>query len=312
MKKKFENIFDNDKLFFTLALSVCLFFATAYFKETTEKYNIYVVLSLGYWVSIASSIICVYFILKSSKLENTYNEGGSLYHWYDIKLNQRGTLWLIRAFEELLSKKLLGEKRLVIISPSANKGKYEKRLFEFLNDKGITSKFIVTDINLIDNHEENIKNEKSEYIFLNESNDAKDIANIIKKVGEDKTDVILDFEGCLWYIKEFNWYKNEQCVDDITDVLKRYNEVLNSGGLIIVDNTKTAGFEVVLRQFSNFISHFNLGLPEHSTGWYLQKIYNNKNYSRYKKFIDDNFTFHRIDVLNEKNKTMSVLCLKKK
>ncbi len=312
MKNTSRNVFNNDMLFLILALSICLFFGTYFLKENVEEYYLYVVLSSIYWLCIAVSIFCVYFIFKSSKLQNTYNQGGSLYHWYDIKLNQRGTLWLIRVFEKLLDKGLVNANKLIIASPSANKGTYEKRLYEFLIDKGIHSKFIVTDINIIDCHEENVKNENSEFVFLNESNDAKDIKSIIKKAGEDKVDIILDFEGCLWYIKEFNWYKGKRCADDVLNMLKKYNEVLNQGGMIIVDNTKTIFVELVLRQLSNLFSHLNLGLPEHSTGWYLQKIYNKKEFIEYKEYIDQNFTFNIVDIVNEKGKDISVLCFKKK
>ena len=313
MKNFFTKLISDFNIM-TLALLLCIlcFFGIDYLRQSTAFQSVYMFLNLMYWISLGTSMVCVYFVIKSSKLENVYNEGGNLYHWYDIKLNERGTLWLIRVFEELLKIDLLSQDKLVIVSPSANKGIYEKELFKFLCTKDINTKFIVTDINIIDNHEESIKEKSSEYVFLNESNDAKEIDNILKKVNEVNTDVILDFEGCLWYIKEFNWYKKEKCVSEVMEVLRRYNAVLNDDGMILVDNTKTRTIEVIIRQFSNLFSHFNLNLPEHSTGWYLQEIYKNKKYSYYKNFIDELFYIQTIDVINDKNKVMSVLCLKKK
>lgn len=308
----FKKIFSWRKYYdWLLFASIGIYFAAYYFTTYKEFSSFIYLFKTLYWLSLLIIVFLGIVILRTMKLDNAYNEGGGLYSWYDITIKQKGVEWLKNAFDKLLEKKLVSpEHRYVVVSPSANKGTYEKVLFEYLSKKGITNKFIITDLNLIDNHEENVINDAGEYIFIDQKNDAKNIKTILEKANEEKADIILDFEGCLWYTKEYNWHKKQKCIRLVIEVLDAYKNSLDDNGLVIVDDRKGPWYETIIREWMHFLRHLKFGARAHSTGSYLLRMYEKD--KDFKEYIDSNFEVYPLEVANEYGKDMSVMVYKKK
>lgn len=308
--KFLRNIFLKFDLLVLLAFinAFCFLFLYNLLNNGSVIYND--ILIIIYWIFFFGFLICSVMAINLTKLQNKYSKGGCIYNWYDTTLKLKGTLWLKNTFDQLQKKELINnDDKLVIISPSANKGTYEKELFNHMCQKNMHSKFIVTDLNLIDDYEQSFNNDYGEFIYLHEKNDAREVKQILNKVGESKADIIIDIEGCLWHFKEDNWFHKKKCIKLITDAFEKYYEVLQENGLIIIDNRAIPKYEVFLRYFSAFILHFKFGNGHYCTGHYLTKLYEKNKI--FKGYIDSNFKVYKIDALNEYGKIISSIIYKK-
>lgn len=297
-----------DKLIF---LNIILLYACI-LGEPYIHNNYFVLFSKAFYlVSIPMLLYFALTIAISLKPQNAYIKGGMLYDWYDYVLSCKGASWLNGIFEQLQEKGLIKySEKLVFISPSANKGIYEKSLFKYVSQKHIPNKFIVTDLSLIDNHEENETNSSGEYIYLYEQNNAKDIQNTLQKAGEQKANIIFDSIGCLWYIKELIPHKKLQCMSEMIEVLAIYSNALDKDGLIIIDNEPKNIFETLIREFNCFNKHLKFGAGPYSTGQYFEKL--SKKYPHFRNYINDNFDKYTFDTKGKRGRNVYVMVLKKK
>ncbi|MBV7271415.1 hypothetical protein I6U48_00575 [Clostridium sp. PL3] len=83
------------------------------------------------------------------------------------------------------------------MSPAVNKGIYEKFLYDDLKQKGISIKFVIADIDEIENHAAKGINDENLRFFLGK--EALKIGEYLLEAGETKADVIFDIKGSLWY-----------------------------------------------------------------------------------------------------------------
>lgn len=152
-----------------------------------------------------------------------YSPYGTLFKWYDrnYKYNQKKN-WLSEVAINLLKLGIDLNLPLILISPSGNKGKYEKDLAS----KFPQSKFVVTDYEIPFNHEQSQNN----FMYLNTENNALDIKEYLSEIGIDKVDVIWDIKGALWYSANPKVDKNM-----LMNLLKAYYSVLSNNGSIVID-----------------------------------------------------------------------------
>ncbi|ARR10762.1 hypothetical protein [Paenibacillus bovis] len=174
--------------------------------------------------------------LKKNEKDPYHPEIGSKRTWYDLNYEFNKKIKWTERVDALL--KLSGihliEKE-VVLSPSGNKGKYEKNL----SKKYPNTTFYATDFSLLSNHETSEGN----FIYLNQSNDAFHISAYTKQYDIKKIDVIWDIKGVIWY--------QAQNIDDLTALLTEYYSVLSDNGIIVIDAYKFNIFKNVLSELIN-------------------------------------------------------------
>jgi hypothetical protein len=245
-----------------ISIEIIMFFIGIYLIKTKPNYKIKLIDKIKLnnrlliWTAIALIIIAAKYILYmrystrfilgtvtltiltisiyAYERKDAYGKGGWLYRWYNANYKYLGKQWIRDIYKLLIDHKLIDLKskdEFVFISPSANKGKYEKDLFELTNQDRKNNIFIISDLEKIENHEcSSIGNNiKSRYIYM-ESKDAADIKNTIKAAGQSKVDIIWDIKGCIWH------RSTSKQVHELKEVLKNYHEVLKDNGVLIIDN----------------------------------------------------------------------------
>lgn len=256
-----------------------------------------VILSL---MALLSTLPITIYIMKH---KNPYEKGGYLYSWYDRTYKRMGYKWIIEVYEEIIKQKLLcfDNNEFVFISPSGNKGKYEEKLFEYISNKGIKNKFIVSDKNYIENHEESKSLEKGTYIYK-EKYDAINIKDTLKEEGISAVDIVWDLRGLLWYTLDKP--KKNPLTKDVFEV---YKNVLKDNGFIIVDNIEVTRYKAKLNNFIFSISGLKFGYEERSTYQFLCELMENN--EGFKNYLNDNFLKHKI--YSESNSKIGMVILKK-
>lgn len=189
--------------------------------------------------SIFAIIYATYLItdryLHKNEKDPYHPEIGSKRTWYDLNYEfNKKIKWTERVDALLKLNGIHLSEKEVVLSPSGNKGKYEKDL----SKKYPNTRFYTTDFSLISNHEPSEDN----FIYLDQSNDAFDISTYTKQYNIKKIDVIWDIKGAIWY------YPHN---DDLTILLTEYYNVLSDNGIIVIDVYKFNIFKNVLSELIN-------------------------------------------------------------
>lgn len=174
-------------------------------------------------------IVCSLPIILN-KPSKEYEPNGDLEHWYTERLTLLGTNWCFSFIDNLSD--LLSLPKFSFLSPSANKGVYEKAMFFHISQTH-TVQFYISDLACLESHELPVGgNSFFEYF---PQTDAKDIFHLI----DLPINVIFDMKGVLWHshLKQRKHF------------LKLYHESLADKGLLVVDCTNANFFSCVVAQY---------------------------------------------------------------
>ena len=206
-------------IIFNVLYPMTLVIAFIDFELFKNMYKVLICLTVLFVIGIVTRIIY-------EKQNNGYAMKGHLYEWYDRTVSLVGIDWIYKILVRAIPEKLSDEDELVIVNVSANRGVYDKYLFEKLtNDKKHVDMRLM-DREVIYQHVTAVDNSfgKLEYY---ESLDAMDVRSNFKVYNIPRADVLLDIKGCLWYISKKNGGSN------VLSTFQAYHDVLKPGGILI-------------------------------------------------------------------------------
>lgn len=217
--------------------------------------------------------------------------------WYHMTRRFLGNDWFLHMYSAIEKGNLVPKKSaLTFVSPAANKGIYEKFLYDDLKQKGISIKFVIADIDEIQNHA--VKDINDENLRFFQEKEALKIEEYLLEAGEAKADMIFDIKGSIWYSLRSDIEQNI--------LFEKFYKVLSDDGLIIIDNSK--------KSFLSFCIYYLFGHVswhmETSTGFLLNK--NKKRNSKFKEYIDSHFEQNELSFQNDFGDLFDIIVLKKK
>lgn len=249
-----------------------------------------------------------------------YSTGGNKESWYKETIKWMGVDWMSRAAAILLKEGMISKSKVVMASPSANVGMYEKELFNYLCDERVKATLVASDLEEINHSERSFNRGHSKYIYVNGKNNALAIKDTLVKAGiEEKLDVIWDIKGCLWYSFP-PFFLTKKARIKITNAFDKYLEVLKDNGIIVIDNISTSVPQLIL-YYILYMLIGRFGNGEQSTYQKLRKNLKRENtYCRIFKnktraltdYLNKHFEVHFYEFINKNNKKISFVCLKKK
>lgn len=253
------------------------------------------------------SVLCIFFLGRSSIGErllfrrNQVNlnskKNFQLDNWYDMTRKFLGNDWFVHMYSAIEKENFISKKSgLTFVSPAANRGVYEKFLYDNLKQKGTSIKFVIADIDEIENHAAKDINDENLRLFLGK--EALKIEEYLLEAGERNADAIFDIKGSLWYSLRSDI--------DQKVLFHKFYSVLKGDGIIIIDNSK--------RSFLSFCIYYLFGqvswYVETSTGFLLNK--NKKKNREFKEYIDSHFEQKELSFQNEFGDLFDIIVLKKK
>lgn len=281
-------------VYLTLLLETAFFvpFVALIIFLHVEHGGVYILLySLFFaFIMLGAAIICGILKMKLLRMNKLYRyeSGGDLENWYEItyKYNSKKK-WLVRIIDSIensmLSKKFSNS--AILLSPSSNKGRYEKEIAKTFPLLNVYS----TDKLDVRGHELSEGN----YTYLSSGYDAFEID---KYTNENNifgnVDIIFDFKGALWHADSIEHFENQ---------LMKYSEVLSEGGIIIVDAYKINRLRVTFNNIFCAGVSMMIGYGENST------------YDKHKKNIDtSSFIKEHFNVIPEGEGISEVIIFTKK
>lgn len=217
--------------------------------------------------------------------------------WYDMTRRFLGNDWFVHMYRAIEKGNLVPKKSaLTFVSPAANKGIYEKFLFDDLKQKGVSIKFIIADIDEIQNHA--VKDINDENLRFFRGKEALKIEEYLLEAGETKADVIFDIKGSIWYSLRSDVEQNI--------LFEKFYKVLSDDGLIIIDNSKKSFLSFCIYYLFGHVSWY----VETSTGFLLNK--SKKKNSKFKAYIDSHFEQNEMRFQNDFGDLFDIIVLKKK
>ncbi len=214
---------------------------------------------------------------------------------YDETRRFLGNDWLIYLFNALRDENLFlaGKSSFTFISPAANRGIYEKHLYEYIKKESMFAKFLVADHEEIKGH---IWGDDVGLRYI--CREPMSIGEYISEINEKYVDAIFDIKGSLWNSLRDGGKKVE--------LLEKFYSVLNNRGFIVVDNSK--------RSFLAFAIFYLFGQASwfagESTGRLLNK--NLKRDREFGSYYYSHFEQHELTFINDFGKPFDILVLKKK
>lgn len=236
-------------------------------------------------------------LFRRNQVNPNSKKNFQLEKWYDMTRRFLGNDWFVHMYSAIEKGNLVPKKSaLTFVSPAANKGIYEKFLYDDLKQKGISIKFVIADIDKIQNHA--VKGINDENLRFFEGKEALKIEEYLLEAGEAKADVIFDIKGSIWYSLRSDIEKNI--------LFEKFYRVLSDDGLIIIDNSK--------KSFLSFCIYYLFGHVswhvETSTGFLLNR--NKKRNSKFKAYIDSHFEQNELRFQNDFGDLFDIIVLKKK
>lgn len=213
-----------------------------------------------------------------------YSGEGTLNTWYDSTYEYLSkSNWIDNVCNQLLNHpvKLLDidKENYIFVSPSANKGRYEKEIALKLAPYANKLTFIVSDIEEISNHESSFEHENVTYNYLDPC-DAFSIQETLNEIGINLVNCIWDRKGCAWYsVSMFN-LRNRKSIEK---VFETYFNVLDEGGIIIFDAENSSGFKQIWNNLKHQAFNEISSSMESST---YQRI---KKYVKRSRYIQEHF-----------------------
>jgi hypothetical protein len=231
-----------------------------------------------------------------------YTKGHWLYRWHEWTYRIMGADWGKEIYRLLKSNNLISPAApsFVFVSPSANKGTYEKEIFRETNKDRNNNLFIISDIVQVDGHEENETINNSTFMYCPPS-DATYIDTFLKSLSISKVNIIWDFKGCIWHKIE------NQDIEGLKLALENYSSVLDPGSCIIFDNIKPKLY--FLNALVWNLSLVMIGLCEFSTGGRIRNLMKSKDPLRKEitEFINSNFNIKYLKGKNYKENLMVLI-----
>jgi len=300
-------------LFWAIIIDTIIFYNLPqdplYIKYYNAAYHAYIWLFCS-WVAVVvlKNILQLFF--------KAYRSGGSKEKWYKETMKWMGTDWMAYAADNLISKGLIPNNDIIMASPSANAGIYEKELFNHICDKKIKTIIVASDLEDILLHERSINRNLSKYIYVDGKHNAIDIKKTLASAGiTEKIDAIWDIKGCLWYNIPAIFFSKKARLK-IIEALVRYQEVLKDNGMIIIDSIPAS----ILQLFLYYVLYLlvgRFGNGEESTFQRLNKLlWREDKYCKMfnrkpilSEYIQEHFQIQKFDFINKKNKKISYVCL---
>lgn len=212
-----------------------------------------------------------------------YIKGGKLYKWPDATYRY---LKKIKWYDQfyLDTKKVASHiyklPNVVFVSPSANKGRIEEKLYDIFPKK---IDFLLMDY--VRNIEGKVTTKSNgKFTYIDGSFDGNNLKENLSKVDIKFADIIMDIRGCLWYSTN----KDDKNGEGITRVLKEYYKSLNMGGIIIIDAAELSDYAVMFNSFIYKATNYVCGFQEVST---YQKI---ERFIFKDEFVSKHFEFEPI------------------
>lgn len=234
---------------------------------------------------------------KRNQVNPNSKKNFQLEKWYDTTRRFLGNDWFVHIYRAMKNENLVPQKSsLTFVSPAANKGVYEKFLYDYLKQEGIPIKFAIADIDEIENHA--VKNINDENLRFFPGKEALRIGDYLLEIGETKTDVIFDIKGSLWYS-----FRSD--IDQVK-LLETFYSVLNDDGIIIIDNSKKRFLSFCIYYLFGYVSWY----VETSTGFLLNN--NKKKNKKFKAYMDSHFEQKELSFQNDFKDVFNVILLKKK
>lgn len=235
-------------------------------------------------------------LFKRNQVDSNSKSNFQLDTWYNLTRRFLGNEWFVNMYRAIEKEKLVPNNKLItLVSPAANKGVYEKYLYDHLKKQNKVEKFIIADIDQIDNNIEIDKDDKLNFIYGRE---ALKIDDYITKVGIEKVDLIFDIKGSLWYS-----FRSD---GDKEILLKKFHSVLNNDGIIIIDNSK--------KRFLPFLIYYLFGkvswYVETSTGFLINRAMNRS--KEFRSFIQSHFSQKEVSFVNEYGDLFEIIVLRKR
>ncbi|WP_337034822.1 hypothetical protein [Paenibacillus illinoisensis] len=199
-----------------------------------------------------------------------YVKGGKLYRWPDATYRY---LKKINWYENFLLKTkevaphIYQLPNIVFVSPSANKGRIEEKLYDLFQKK---FDFILMDYSQnIDGKATTKSNGK--FTYLEGSFDGNNLKANLAKVDIRFADIIMDIRGCIWYSTD----KKDRTGEGVTHVFKEFHKSLNMGGVIIIDAVQLSSKTITRNQICYKCLNLVLGFQEISTYQKIKRFLNN-------------------------------------
>lgn len=169
-----------------------------------------------------------------------YEENGKYRYWYKNRLKLIGTSWCSKFATEL--NQMVQKDKLFFISPSANRGVYEKNIFKELSQLVQVNMVISDRDEIIKETNLNITNENGTSNFISNLKpmEAKELEDHYKNV-----DVLFDMKGALWHAVDSK---------DFNSLIEVYHNVLTKDGLLITDCTPETNFNIIKNKFIHFFN----------------------------------------------------------
>ena len=234
---------------------------------------------------IVTYIICGTFTCIYGR--NEYEPGNSLYGWYENNYQYMGNRWTEKLYDVLKDNKLINlvDESFVFCSPTANRGTYEKELFELVNNDRNNNKYIVCDLAVLPNVETDLSVGSNVYSY-HKGIDANYIDCFLDKLGYSNVNILYDYKGCIWHKLDKKKHKK------LIDIFRVYHSVLKPGGTLIIDNNHSKNMlinNLVWTLFTKII-----GFCEDSTGHQMRSVLASR-YGNKKNLAD--FIKNKFDIL---------------
>lgn len=201
------------------------------------------------------------------KIQNKYKKDGRLERWYDNNYEKNDPMWIYNELIPFMSK----DREVIVLSPSANKGKYEYEAYSTFCKEGQDCVFIVSDI--VGKSQGFYKNYEGldKFNYIAADIDAKDIRL------SEKADVIVDFKGAIWY--SLNNKPTFSRYERFIEILKAYaDNMKNDDSVLIVDAYKMNSHLHTVKNFFTYVimrGNIKKTSKQHeelSTSYYIKKF----------------------------------------
>lgn len=307
MKRLRENIISRVKFKYiitiyritTIGLLISLFSIVAFPNLSVDNKPIYALLMLA-----VVNLFEIYILFGVDSSKSSYSDNGRHALWYNYTLKLMKTKWIIEAFNKMNEKGLFSTfSNLIFVSPSANKGVYEKVLYNHLKEtKSI--RFLISDIGKISNHEQSEECGESSYTYV-ESRDALSISTLLSEFKLSRCNVIWDFKGALWYSMKGKDIANTQ---ELIELLEAYKSCLDEKGILVIDDVRVKFIN--LRVNINLFFGIKTGFMERSTYSKLRDFIESSATNEVKEYIKSNFNEYRFE--SDSNKKIAIVAFQKK
>ncbi|MBD8838887.1 hypothetical protein IFU39_13785 [Paenibacillus sp. CFBP 13594] len=207
-----------------------------------------------------------------------YVKGGKLYRWPDatykyLKRKKWYNDFLLNTKD--VASHIYKLSNVVFVSPSANKGRIEEKLYDLFPKK---FDFILMD------YSQNIEGKaitksNGKFTYVDGSYDGNNLKSNLAKLGMCSSDIIMDIRGCIWYSTD----KDDDTGEGVTRVFREYHKSLKVGGVIIIDAVQLKSKTITRNQIFYKGMNLVLGFQEISTYQKIQGFIDNND------FIDKHF-----------------------